>query len=631
MTGILKKYQSGIISFILALYSLPVSFLVTPDYSVDGSWKRGLNLAVKNGLVFGTDFVFTYGPLGYLSTRNWHYINPLVVLAGDLFLFSGFYYFIYTQISAQKKWLVLVLITLVFLRNSYYAQNLFLIFIIYYALNLKNNFSSYFELLFCSASGLLLLFIKLNYGIVSVVLLLLMALYLLFFKSRKSFTVFVLFCGLFFCTVCLSVHIDVINYVKYGIDLIVNYDQAMAQPISPADPRFLSAMVLIAIFMGIVVLYFISLIKLKGLNLRTIISLSVFSAACFLFYKNGFTRADFVHYYDFFFVLPFFIIVVLMFCGFGSGITSKLIAGLVLAISGYVLLYSNHEIQIIKPGVTLSSLSPLSYFTEIFDKHGQPEHQSAVPYEDKLRLIGHSTVDIMTLEIALLQDNKMNYDPRPVPQTYSAYSRSLDSLNAHHFYKDNRPEYILLQSNSVDTRCEFWDESLTKAVMRLNYNYSDFLSLRKDDNLESNSGITFLILHSRPGGHTYPQFEKINEQTVNLEDTTRINFADSEAIYMTADISYSTAGKIRRLFYQPPDLSITFFFDDGTTRQYKAIGSLLQTPVLINKAVLDIVDLKNFFTGDLKKNKNVRAFAFHSQSGGFDQKMKIVFEKFSNY
>ncbi len=45
---------------------------ITPAPGIDPSWMLGLNLATAEGLDYGTEFVFTYGPLGFLD-------QPMVV------------------------------------------------------------------------------------------------------------------------------------------------------------------------------------------------------------------------------------------------------------------------------------------------------------------------------------------------------------------------------------------------------------------------------------------------------------------------------------------------------------------------------------------------------------------------
>jgi hypothetical protein len=53
--------------------SIPLALLTWPvskpydSYNVDASWQIGLQLAARDGLVYGRDVVFTYGPLGFLA------------------------------------------------------------------------------------------------------------------------------------------------------------------------------------------------------------------------------------------------------------------------------------------------------------------------------------------------------------------------------------------------------------------------------------------------------------------------------------------------------------------------------------------------------------------------------------
>src|SRR5690242_3412664 len=53
-----------------ALFGLVMGwrFVTHPSPRLDASWQMGLHQAIQDGLRFGTDIVFTYGPLGFLSS-----------------------------------------------------------------------------------------------------------------------------------------------------------------------------------------------------------------------------------------------------------------------------------------------------------------------------------------------------------------------------------------------------------------------------------------------------------------------------------------------------------------------------------------------------------------------------------
>ena len=70
-----------------ACFSLPAMFANLPSLGVDPSWKVSLQLAAMQGKVFGRDFVFTYGPMGWLVLHC--PVNKLVLLLFDLFMLGG--------------------------------------------------------------------------------------------------------------------------------------------------------------------------------------------------------------------------------------------------------------------------------------------------------------------------------------------------------------------------------------------------------------------------------------------------------------------------------------------------------------------------------------------------------------
>ncbi len=76
---------------------------------------------------------------------------------------------------------------------------------------------------------------------------------------------------------------------------------------------------------------------------------------------------------------------------------------------------------------------------------------------------------------------------------------------------------------------------------------------------------------------------------------------------------------------------MTLFFSDGSRMQYRAIRPLLAAPVLINKAVTNSIELKNFMTGTLQQNRNITGISFNPITPGFEQKISLTFLKFSNY
>jgi len=623
------KYKIEILSLILSIYTLPGGFFAYIDNNLGGSWERAINYSIKNKLVFGDDFIFTYGPLGYLSTRHTQYISNIFLFLADVFICTCFYHFFYKCLSRSKGWFFILLVAVFYFKGSEFSETLFLLFIVFTILNLKNNFSNHFELICCGISGIVGFFVKINYGVIAIVILFILLLFLLV-KNRKSFLILFSTSLFVFFVIYTNVNINIIDYIKYGMPVIANYADAMTLEVKPFDKPYISAIILITVFGSTILYYFRQSWKQNKLDYTKIISVILLMLMLFLLYKNAFTRAD-EHTYGMFFMFPLFIVFVMLILDFRTSRIAKIICICSILVSDFnIPLPHGTEGNGFIYNATLAPT--MSYFSTVFKKQDVVMDPKLKIPDDKLKIIGKSTIDLLPIDITVLLLNNLNYSPRPIVQSYSVYSPILDSLNANHFYKEDRPKFVMVSNWSMDNRYAIWDESITKAVLHLNYKYVDFVSINNDTALANNTGC-YLLLKSKEGVKKYTKFEKLYEKTINLEDTVHFNFPDDTPIYMTADIEYNALGKIKNILYQPPILTVSLFLDSACTWTIyvRAIRPILKEPVLISKAICFNTDFKDFIDGNSKKDVTIKAFAFHAIGRGCKKKIKLTFYKFSNY
>ncbi len=624
------RYSQAVVAFILALYCLPLYFTLPLVRTLDGAWDRALNYCVSKDFVFGTDIIFAYGPLGYLSTRYGEFISPLQFVTYDVFVFTGFYYFFYRYLPPRKGWLYILFFGLLLMRAGNCSQVLFFLFTIYTTLFFLKDKISYFELIYCSLSGILLFFIKLNYGIISLALLLLVAAFL-FVKDRKACIIYLTVSAIFFTVILFRVHIDVIHYIKYGLLLITNYEEALSLPVAAFQFPHIIAIALILLLLSVLIASAIKLRHAKTFGLHSVLSILLFCLSCFLFYKNGFTRADFWHWCDFFCIFPAFLVAAVVISGFAASVTGRLVAIIGIALSSYAIAYRDNSSELTWFGdddivFYESSISPIGYFSSMFTPPDASINPNFVFPPAKATLIGQQTMDILPFDnLQLIYNNQLNYLPRPSIQ--SAYCTTIDSLNGSWLASARRPQVLMLRNIDIDNRYSFWDESITKASIHLNYNYLDFMG-RPEDTL---APMSYLILSSIPGSSRRPEFKPVKEITTAMNEMVRISFAETEAIYMQADIGYTTATSLSRFLSQAPALNITLYYDDGSSGTFRAIVPILRGPVLINKAVTNSMELKNFVSGNLRKNRNIVGFSFNPIATGFRPTVNVTFLKFTNY
>src|SRR5215471_2375058 len=55
---------------------------IMPVEEIDHSWTLGINQAVAQGLAFGRDIIWNYGPYASILTREYHPATDSLMLAG---------------------------------------------------------------------------------------------------------------------------------------------------------------------------------------------------------------------------------------------------------------------------------------------------------------------------------------------------------------------------------------------------------------------------------------------------------------------------------------------------------------------------------------------------------------------
>src|ERR1035437_4646776 len=134
--------------FFIFLLLLPNQLIGLPGLDLDSSWQIATNLALRDGLAFGKEFIFTYGPLGFLSTHI-----GLEIPYGYLWIFLfdiciiGIILFILVRILRDYNSLIVYGIIFIAVYHLAYAETTYRILVIVLFFLLQNikkfNFFSF--------------------------------------------------------------------------------------------------------------------------------------------------------------------------------------------------------------------------------------------------------------------------------------------------------------------------------------------------------------------------------------------------------------------------------------------------------------------------------------------------------
>jgi len=183
-----------------------------------------------------------------------------------------------------------------------------------------------------------------------------------------------------------------------------------------------------------------------------------------------------------------------------------------------------------------------------------------------LRIVGNDTIDTYPWETSSIARHKLNWKPRPVFQSYIAYTPFLDKQNADFYSSPNHPKFILWykkhaggETGSINQRYLFNDEPLTIYSI-LNHYRQVFENSR------------FVLLQRSPKS----QLDKpkiIKQESVGWNAWLAVpeRSANDYILRAKAKIQRSWLQKLKSLFYKEFEVYVIYKFDDGRQAKHRIV------------------------------------------------------------
>ncbi len=343
------------------------------------------------------------------------------------------------------------------------------------------------------------------------------------------------------------------------------------------------------------------------------LSLSL-SLILFLAFKHGFTRAD-VHVSVFAAVAPFLIAVCL---ARTTRRTARIQCGLGYVCTLIVLMYGFSSEHISPPGdrlrhslnpsVVLSRWAewsnPTRYKASIIQNSADQLSTAKLP-PDIRTLIGDRPVDIVPWEISLVAANDLNWRPRPIFQSYSAYTQFLDNTNFNSLAKGDR-DYIIYSFFSIDGRHPFFDEPKTFFQIFCNYklrtNLPDFNIL---------TYVKFTLLEKRSNNICFPSSSQPT-QFLAWNKTEVLAADESTIVRASFKFQYSLIGKIYKTLFRAAPIKLQVNYVDGLTYTYRMVSDNANNGVMISHLARNEQEAFSLFNNIVPSR--VKSFSLHTNN-----------------
>ena len=329
---------------------------------------------------------------------------------------------------------------------------------------------------------------------------------------------------------------------------------------------------------------------------RQICMLSLLAAALYLNWKHAFTRIDNGHTLDFFWSsMAFVFLPFVALPGYNWKNQFRLFPLRACWILNLVLI-----VGVCAPPQGLSSVAStartilsmrVQYVLRPYSLRSQMEQcrqalaaQWSVP-RMKAR-IGHRSVDLFSYDQGLLFLNDLNWAPRPVFQSYSAYTPRLLRANADHFRGKRAPDFVILKSEAIDRHLSAMEDGL--AFQEVLWHYKPVLTERVQ-------GRSYLLLE-RSQHQEEPQAQVVDSRSIRFGEHVALQQAIAACHVVALKIELSAVGQLRKLAYQAPPIELHVRVSQGLTRTYRLVRGMSETGFVLDPLLESDSDLLAFYS-----------------------------------
>jgi hypothetical protein len=200
------------------------------------------------------------------------------------------------------------------------------------------------------------------------------------------------------------------------------------------------------------------------------------------------------------------------------------------------------------------------------------------------KLIGSKKIDVFGNQQAYASINAFNYLPRPVFQSYAAYSKNLLQLNRDFYSSSKAPELILFRLAAIDHRFPALEDGLLFPLLLQNCEMVD-------------KEAQFLLL--KPAYTSFPKLELLNSGTAKFGSPVTLSAYGHTNLWIELHVSPTLTGKITGLAFKTSALRLSV--NRGPHKSpavFQAPAPMIAAGFLASPLLLRNEDLAAFYADD---------------------------------
>lgn len=591
-----------------------------PGEGLDPSWVFGVHQAVAQGLSFGRALIFTFGPYASIYTQMYHPATDLLMLVGSTYLAVS-YWIAFAILIKNNYWhfvlAFLVLIVATVTRDALlYTYPLLAGLACFNLINspdgikVKDKYTLALTIVLFFPFGLLLLIkgsILLLCGLIAGTS------FILFLINKRWYSALAVMISpicatLFFWTLSGQFIFDLPGFFASLSSIISGYTEAMAWSNNSSE-------VIAYLIASAFLLITVPCEKSISIKSKWILFFMYFTFL-FMAFKGGFVRHD----------------------------AHAILAGssiLITALLALLLLKSRQMVIVLFISTFTSTFIIGHYTEENLFKRISPTYSSAwngfknrlinpnrlnINFNDAVQLLKEKarfpvftgTTDIYSFNQSYLIASGNVWNPRPVLQSYSAYTPNLIKKNKDHLLGATSPDNIIFRVEPIDGRLPALEDGASWPVLLSRYEpvvlENDFLFLRK--RTVKSEPLKLLLLSEG----TY----KFGER-VAVPNTTTPLFAE-------ITISPTLLGQLAKIIFKPTQLQISLHLHNNTSKSFRMIASMAETGLVLSPLIESTAEFGLLYgKKGFLQSKQVKSFSIQANAPGgvllWKESYQVTFKK----
>lgn len=199
--------------------------------------------------------------------------------------------------------------------------------------------------------------------------------------------------------------------------------------------------------------------------------------------------------------------------------------------------------------------------------------------------VGAGSIDLLMNNQSYLLANDLNYRPRPVFQSYSAYTGALAALNDDFFLSPRAPDWVMLDWSTIDRRYPTSDDA--RALIRVLQDYSPRLSEGR-----------FILFQKSAANHADFTVGPEHRVVVSSRSSTPLPTPPSGAWFATVNVHLTAYGKLAKLLFREPPLYIEIQTRNGARQRFRLVRAIAKSGFMLSPALASNGDYLDWLQGD---------------------------------